>query len=446
MQKVQNKKSSILYCVCASLFIYGYCSTVTFGASGVDYIQSQISKHDINVHTQNILSTIFQPKSKASFNDTNTASTEIWSRVRPRLNLGQAQSGQPLLQRHIRSFSQHQDYINKVIKNASPYFFYILEEVERRGMPSEIALLPIIESDFNPHTLSHKGAVGLWQLMPSLGRIHGLKQNASYDGRKDVYESTKVALDHLQYLHKRFNGNWLLAIAAYNCGEGRMQQAMRQNRSARKSTDFWSLKLPKETMHFVPKLLAFAAIVKSPKQYGVVLPAIPNKPVITRVNTGKPINIAHAAKLVDISETQLRRLNPGHKKSSSNGAPFHLVVPIHQADSFKKKVPSTTVTQKAASTSTASSKSTKTAKSLTKQAKTTTSSKVTSKDVSVVSKGKDKAKSKSKAKVVHIVKRGESIPKICKKYKVKVSTVLANNNLKYSSIIQPGQRIIIKAG
>lgn len=452
MQKSQNKKHNILYSVCASLFIYGYCSTVTFGAPSVDYIQSQINKHDINIHTQNILSTIFQPKSKASFNDSNTASTEIWGRVRSRLNLGQAQTGQPLLQRHIRSFSQHQDYINKVIKNASPYFFYILEEVERRGMPSEIALLPIIESDFNPHTLSNKGAVGLWQLMPTLGRIHGLKQNASYDGRKDVYESTKVALDHLQYLHKRFNGNWLLAIAAYNCGEGRLQQAMRQNKSARKSTDFWALKLPKETTHFVPKLLAFAAIVKSPKQYGVVLPAIPNKPVITRINTGKPIDIAHAAKLVDISETQLRRLNPGHKKSSTNGAPFHLVVPIHHADTFKKKVPSTTVTQKAASTSSstketgkvkASTKETAKVKATTTQAKTK-SSKSASSDVSVVSKAKGAGT--SKAKVVHVVKRGESIPKICKKYKVKVSTVLANNNLKYSSIIQPGQRIVIKAG
>lgn len=442
MQKTHHKKHNTLLSVCASLFIYGYCSSITFGAPGVDYIHTQITKHDVNIHTQNILSTLFQPKSKKSFNDSNTASTEIWGRVRSRLNLNSAQSG-PLLHRHIRSFARSQDYINKVIRNASPYFFYILEEVERRGMPSEIALLPIIESDFNPHTLSHKGAVGLWQIMPTLGRIHGLKQNAFYDGRKDVYESTKVALDHLQYLHRKFNGNWLLAIAAYNCGEARLQRAVRQNRSARKSTEFWALNLPKETAHFVPKLLAFAAIIKSPKQYGVVLPVIPNKPVIARVNTGKPIDIAHAARLADISETQLRKLNPGLKKTASTGS-FHLVVPIHQADTLKSKIgqPSSTKgTQKTASVSSTSSRKETPKPSLKPKSTTNTKpSKLASSDISIVNKGKTAAKSAAK---IHIVKKGESIPKISKRYKVNESKLFAYNKLTHRSILQPGQKIII---
>jgi membrane-bound lytic murein transglycosylase D len=175
--------------------------------------------------------------------------------------------------------------------------------------------------------------------MPTLGRIHGLKQNSQYDGRRDVYESTKVALDHLQYLHKKFNGNWPLALAAYNAGETKVMNAMKKNRSANKSTDYWSLKLPKETTHFVPKLLAVSTIIKSPQRYGVKLPAIQDKPVFTRVHTPQALNIAHAAKMADVPEKQLRKLNPGlNKKADSTPGPINLVVPIHGVQGIKNKV------------------------------------------------------------------------------------------------------------
>ncbi len=420
---------SLFLSALATVFIYGYSSTVTLGASGA---YPRATNQEVNNQTRNILSHLFTPKSNLE----NATSTEIWNRFRARLTLGSSHSGQPLFQRHAKSFAKHQDYINMVVKNASPYLFYILEEVERRGMPSEIALLPIIESDFNPNTLSHAGALGLWQIMPTLGKMHGLKQNASYDGRKDVYESTKVALDHLQYLHKKFNGNWLLAIAAYNCGEVRLNRAIKQNRNAKKSTDFWALKLPKETTNFVPKLLAFAAIIKSPHQYGVVLPAIPNKPVITRVHTGKPINIAHAAKLVDISETQLRKLNPGFKKSSATG-PLHLVVPISHAENLKEKIGGTTSPMPATSAPKDVAQETKTtATKKDKAVKTTVS---TLSDVSVV-----KASKKSKAKT-HTVRKGDSIPRIAKKYGINEKTLFKLNGLKHSSIIQPGQKIVLSS-
>jgi membrane-bound lytic murein transglycosylase D len=387
MQKSRFKKQSLFYSVCAFIFVHVYCSSVVFGSTS-GYPHAPMTNQEVNNQTRNILSHLFQPKNPTEITQSNQASNEIWGRVRARLDLSASQSTQPLFQRHLKSFAQHQDYINKVVKNASPFFFYVLEEVEKRGMPSEIALLPIIESDFNPHTLSHKGALGLWQIMPTLGKMHGLKQNAFYDGRKDVYESTKVALDHLEYLHKRFNGNWLLALAAYNCGETRILRAMSQNRVAKKSTEFWALKLPKETTHYVPKLLALAAIIKSPKEYGVVLPTIANKPVFTRVNTGKPIDIAHAARLVDISETQLRRLNPGVKKTASASGPFHLVVPVHHAENFKQqmdkapsaKIPSATTTVKAATSVSVSKKVVKTAKTSSK----VKPSKSASTDVSIV--------------------------------------------------------------
>ncbi|MBS0290510.1 MAG: transglycosylase SLT domain-containing protein [Proteobacteria bacterium] len=438
MKKFCSHKNIVVYLLIALTFFYSQSSNLW----AVSNLQTALISQEVNNQTRNILTDLFKPKNAListsttiTKNTTKTKSTtsikstqgvEIWGRVRQRLNLG-INPSQPLYQRHVKSFAKHQDYINKVIKNASPYFFYILEEVERRGMPSEIALLPVIESDFNPNTRSNKGALGLWQIMPSLARMHGLKQNAFYDGRKDVYESTKVALDHLEYLHKKFNGNWLLAIAAYNCGEAKIQRAMRQNRNARKSTELWALKLPKETTHFVPKLLAFAAIIKSPKQYGVVLPTIPNKPVIARVKTTKSINIAHAAKLADVSETQLRRLNPGIKQSISSNGPFHLVVPFNDAHKFQGNVDKKIAPNKTA-----------------KAVETTIQEKG---DITIVKSKKattQKTAKQSKNTRIHIVRRGDNLPKISKKYHVNIKKILAYNNLRSaSSIIQPGQKIII---
>lgn len=346
------------------------------------------------------------------------SSNEIWGRVRQRFHIT-APTSAPLYQRHIKRYAKSQSYINELVRNASPYLYYILEEVEKRGMPSEIALLPMIESEFNPHTISHKGAVGLWQLMPTLGRIYGLKQNAWVDDRKDIYESTKVALDHLEYLHKKFNGNWLLALAAYNSGEARVLNAIKKNKSAQKATDFWSLNLPQETMHYVPKLLALVAIIKSPKEYGVVLPNIANQPVFARINTGKPIDITHAAKLVDVSETQLRKLNPSlHKKAMHPNGPFNLVVPINQAAGFKQQIAATP------------------AKALTKTA--SNASLTSSSDVKIV------AKTTSAKATYHIVQKGDSIPKISEKYNIATKTFMKNNNFpKINTVIHPGQRVLI---
>ncbi|MGE3317738.1 MAG: LysM peptidoglycan-binding domain-containing protein [Candidatus Berkiella sp.] len=414
------------------------------------------------------------------------SSTEIWSRVRNQFHL-QAPASMPSLQKQIRKLARSQEYINELANNASPYLYFILEEVEKRGMPSEIALLPMIESTFNPHARSHVGAAGLWQLMPSLGRLYGLKQNAYYDGRKDIYESTKVALDHLEYLHKRFNGNWLLALAAYNSGETKVMTAIRINRMQSKSTDFWSLKLPRETTEFVPKLLALAALIKSPKQYGVSLPSIPNKQVFTRINTGRAMDIAHAAKLVDVSETQLRKLNPGlHKRSMNPNGPFNLVVPVKSAKQFTTHKTHTVAT-KTVSTSAAAEKLAQTTASvkaptqapsasdnvsaapqhykvkkgdnIEKIAKRYhTSAKAIQKlnglpnDVVVIGKtlkipgATSSATTAKSAPAYHVVKKGESLPLISDKHHMKLRDLLAYNDMSSpSTIIQPGQRLKLSA-
>lgn len=321
MQKFHSKNLAFLNClICAWLVIYGHKQLMAYSVPA------------------NYLSPLHMLPFTKSLNPDNKTNA-IWNRVRLNFKIMlPSPTHFPLFERHIK-LAKSQNHINALVKNATPYFFYILEEVEKRGMPSEIALLPMIESLYNPHDLSHKGAVGLWQIMPALGKLHGLKQDPWYDGRKDIYESTKVALDHLQHLQKRFNGNWLLALAAYNCGEYKVLNAIKKNKAANKATDFWSLQLPKETTHFVPKLLALAAIIQSPQQFGVTLPPIANQPVFTRIHTGRAIDIAHAAKLVDISESQLHKLNPGfHQKAMHPQGPFNLVVPIQYAEGLCKKI------------------------------------------------------------------------------------------------------------
>ena len=395
MQKLSIKKyKSLYYCICALILSYGFGSSLSLSASHLDFTSSRITPSSLEANQ--LVSQLLKPRSTLSdFTATSStiSSPEIWSRLRNRFKIQGSQSI-PILQRHVKKLSNSQELVDEFMMNASPYLYYVMEEVEKRGMPAEIALVPMVESTFDPTVVSHKGASGIWQIMPQLGRLYGLKQNTSYDGRRDVYESTKVALDHLEYLYELFDGNWLHALAAYNAGEVRVKKAIKNNRSAKKGTDFWSLKLPKETQHYVPKILALATVIKAPKQYGVKLPSIPNKPVITRIKADKAIDVARAAKMAQISEKQLRKLNAGYKKSIASTGPFHLVVPIHHAEGFKRKIESSPAftkphVEKITSKSTVKVKTKAKLKSKKKRSKTSVHS-----DVKLHSKHKSKAKKK----------------------------------------------------
>jgi membrane-bound lytic murein transglycosylase D len=230
----------------------------------------------------------------------------------------------------------NQKYLNRLGKKARPYLHHIVEAIEQRGMPLEIALLPVVESGFEPTARSPYQAAGLWQFMPKTGKWLGLKQNWWYDGRQDVIASTDAALDYLQLLHKNLNGNWLLALAAYNCGEGTVRKAIRRNKAAGKPIDYWSLDLPKETKRYIPKLMAFSAIVQDPEKYGVNLPEIDNQPYLTVVNVGEQIDLSLAADLAKLSKQEFKRLNPGFKRwASSPKGPHSLVLPIDKAANFR---------------------------------------------------------------------------------------------------------------
>lgn len=189
----------------------------------------------------------------------------LFGKLRKNFNLTTQFTGMhssPEVQKHFKKFNQSKKSFIKTTTLASPHLHYILEQVEKRKLPGELVLLPMLESNFQPQAISNRGAVGLWQFMPSTGRQFGLKQHAGYDGRKDVKASTKAALNYLEYLHKKFNYDWLLALAAYNAGEGTVERAIKRNKKAGKPTTFWFLKLPKETREYVPKFLALTQMVR----------------------------------------------------------------------------------------------------------------------------------------------------------------------------------------
>ena len=232
-------------------------------------------------------------------------------------------------------YVKHPDYVARVFKRSEKFLYYITEELEKRDMPTEIALLPVVESAFDPFAYSHGRAAGLWQIIPGTGRRFGVKQNWWYDGRRDVVDSTRAALDYLQMLHKQFDGDWLLAIAAYNSGEGNVHKAIKRNRKAGKATDFWHLNLPRETRAYVPKLLAVKRMFDDPERYALEIETIPNTPYFEIINSGGQIDLALAANLAGISMDALYSLNPGFNQWATDpDGPHRLLVQVEHAEAL----------------------------------------------------------------------------------------------------------------
>ena len=231
------------------------------------------------------------------------------------------------------------DYLERSFGRAELYLYHIVTELEARGMPLELALLPVVESAFEPYAYSRARASGLWQFIPDTGSRYGLKQDWWYDGRRDVVESTRAALDYLQSLHDEFNGDWLLAIAAYNCGEMAVERALDANRAKGKPLDFWSLKLPKETQAYVPKLLAMRRLVADPETYDISISPIPNQPYFQRVATHGQIELKVAAEIAGVTDEELYELNPAfHRWATDPKGPHYLLLPVDGAQVFTQNV------------------------------------------------------------------------------------------------------------
>ncbi len=232
-------------------------------------------------------------------------------------------------------------YLERVFGRAELYLYQITQEVEARGMPSEIALLPVVESAFEPFAFSHSNAAGLWQFIADTGRRYGLRQTWWYDGRRDVLESTRAALDYLQFMHDEFNGDWLLAVAGYNCGEHCVARAVKATQAAGLPVNFWNVRsrLPSETRAYVPKLLAMKRLMANPEDFGIEFSPIANEPYFTRVDTRGQIDLRLAADLAGISQAELSELNPAfHRWATPPDGPHQLLLPIDAADSFRQNL------------------------------------------------------------------------------------------------------------
>ncbi len=263
--------------------------------------------------------------------------TDLWQRLRPQLSWHDIDHDAVDAARN--NFLKQSNYLPVIAERADFYLFHIVESVEARGLPAELALLPLVESSLNPFASSPSRAAGLWQIMPATGRYLGLSQDWWYDGRRDVRDSTRVALDYLEQLHARFEGDWLLALAAYNAGKGRVARAQRKNAERGKPTDYWSLPLPRETRHYVPKLLALSQIIAEPERYGIEIPAVPNKPAFEIADTGGQLELLRAAELVGIELSTLRAYNPGQLRwATSPDMPPEILLPVGLKAQFEDGV------------------------------------------------------------------------------------------------------------
>jgi len=268
---------------------------------------------------------------------TPPTSPTIWNVLRKQFMLDH-EVNRPEVQAQLHWLLQHPDYLKR-FKDAEPYIFHILTEVKKYNLPGEIALVPIIESAFDPFAYSGVGAAGLWQIMPETATDLGLKRDWWVDPRRNVNASTEAALKYYRYLNKFFRGNWLLAFAAYDTGEGNVARAVRKTGKSKETVKFWNVSLPQETRTYIPRLLALAEIIEHPERYHVQLPRIKNRPYFQEVDVGQQIELSQAAKLAGISYQELIHLNPGYNRwATAPYQPYTLLLPVNHVREFSKQL------------------------------------------------------------------------------------------------------------
>ncbi len=279
----------------------------------------------------------FSPEAEAQLEPLPPPATDLWDRIVrgyaiPDLN-------GPLVAKWEKWYSDRPDYVERMVARSQRYLYHIVVEVQQRGMPTEIALLPMVESAFNPTALSSARAAGIWQFIPSTGNVFGLRQNFWFDSRRDVLAATTSALDYLEKLHAQF-GDWQLALAAYNWGEGNVARAIARNKAKGLPTDYASLtKVPIETRNYVPKLQAIKNIVRDPEHFNLTLADIPDAPYFTVVQTQRPMDVKRAAELAEMPVDDFLALNPRHNRPVIAGADAHtLLLPIDKAERFVAKL------------------------------------------------------------------------------------------------------------
>ncbi|MDA9272222.1 LysM peptidoglycan-binding domain-containing protein, partial [bacterium] len=393
----------------------------------------------------------------------------VWDVLRKQFVLNHEVT-QPEVQHQIHWLIAHPSYLRKLAQS-EPYMYHILTEIKKRGMPGEIALIPMIESSYDPFAYSGAGAAGLWQLMPGTGTDLGLKQDWWFDGRRSIGSSTDAALNYLLYLHNFFNGNWILAFAAYDSGEGTMARIIKNSRQTGKNIHFWSLPVPSETKAYIPRLLALAEIIQNPQRYHIELPDIPHAPYFEEVNIGSQIDLSHAAKLAGISYRDLIKLNPGFNRwATAPYRPYKLLIPAARVEDFSRNLANLPEDQRVSWTRHQVSAGENlnfiaqkyhTTINLIKELNQLKSNSVkkgqfviipSTKNTIVASKVSHNKRPVAKNihfstlkqyKIIHIVQKNDSYPQLQKQYGTSPQQIRHWNALKPNSTLRPGQQLVI---
>ncbi len=395
---------------------------------------------------------------------------DIWKRIREGFQISHIDH--PRIENYRNWYSSNPSYMNRVSERASRYMYGIVEKLDSRGMPLELALLPIVESAFDPFAYSHATASGMWQFMPATGKQYGLKQNYWYDGRRDIEAATNAAIEYLDDLQKSFDGDWLLALAAYNSGAGNVRRAIRRNKRAGKPTDFWSLRLPRETQAYVPQLLALTHLVANPEKYKTTLTPIPNQATYVVVDVDSQIDLAKAAELADISIDDFYLFNPGFSRWATDpDGPHSLLIPVEKADVFTSNLAQYPQDQRVAwdnykvvsgdslnriskrfNTSVDTIKSVNGLRNnlirvgqqlLIPKATQSADHYVFSAEQRVARKQNQSSGKQGSKKIVHIVTSGDSFWKISRKYNVSVNQLTRWNGLAPRDILKLGQELVV---
>ncbi len=394
----------------------------------------------------------------------------IWPRIHSGFQISST-ANHPSLQNEINWFAKHPEYLQRVMQRADPFIHYILEEAEKRNLPTELVLLPIVESAYQPFAYSHGRAAGIWQFIPSTGRFYGLKQNWWYDGRRDIYASTQAALNYLENLNKLFKGDWMLALAAYNSGSGTVQRAIKRNKKLNRATDFWHLKLPKETRAYVPKLLALKEVIANPEKYSISLRCISDAPGFKQVKTNAQIDLALAAELAEIDLETLYNYNPAFNRWATDpDGPHSLLLPIHSAEVFEKnylslpadkhlrwsrhKIKSgetlghialkyNTSVKHLRKVNSIRGNSIRQGKYLIIPVSSKNSSSYALSSSQRLKATQNRKRGKDKARVTHIVQNGESFWEISRKYRVNMHSLAKWNGMAIKDPLKKGQKLVV---
>lgn len=385
---------------------------------------------------------------------------DLWLRIQAQLTFNVPQTR--IIIEYRNYYADNQRFLDIIATRAQPFLYFIVQELESRQMPLELALLPIVESAFDPTAYSSAKAAGLWQFMPATGKRFGLEQNSWYDGRRDVIKSTQAALDYLQYLYNTLEHDWLNAIAAYNAGEGRIMRAIQANKRRRLPTDFWSLDLPAETTAYIPRLLALVDILQQPEAFQIVWKFIANEPKIAVLDLENQFDLAFAAQIAEISLADLQALNPGYKQgSTAPDGPHQLVLPLEVVDSFRDKLEQTPV-ERFMQWQHYQVKSGDNLGSIAKRYHTTVANLTRLNNLSstrlsigqklLIPRSHDTTEplisevsqaTANQAKVTHVVQRGDTLWDISRKYDVTIAQLRNWNNLSNTALLREGQQLTL---